>query len=174
MDRWGGYRRRAAGPGGAFRNWRADLTHALEGLGGRVDEVGAVLQRRLDDLASVAQLNTQALSTLLPSVILREDAQANRQTLDTLMAKLLDALSATVAHEHEWENPLSTEEGRRLQDYRKRLTVGADLPPDALSDMKVLADRVHAERPDDASSLALGLLAALLSTLALSSHSSTN
>ncbi len=82
--------------------------------------------------------------------------------------------SPRIADEHEWENPLSTEEGRRLQDYRKRLTVGADLPPDALSDMKVLADRVHAERPDDASSLALGLLAALLSTLALSSHSSTN
>lgn len=155
-----------------FRNLRSDLAQSLEGLGGRVDEVGAGLQRRLDDLVSVTQLNTQALSTLLPSVILREDAQANRQTLDTLVAKLLDALTATIAHEREWENPLTSEEVQRLQDYQERLTVGAALTPEALSDMKGLADRVHAERPDDASSLALGLLAALFFALIASKPSS--
>jgi hypothetical protein len=142
---------------------RAELRRSLQDVG-----------QRIDDVTVVTQLNTQALSILLPSVTLRADAKANRNALDSLAPKLMDALASTIAQEHHWHNPLTRDELQRLESYKERLEQHRELTPDELRDMKDLADRVHAEHPDDKSSLTLALLAGLFLALLLSTHPHNN
>ena len=102
---------------GSVQALRGDVNRIAQDWGIRVDHLG----QRLDNVAAVTQLSTLAMSVLLPSVRLREDAQANRQTLDTLVPELVAALTTTITRERVWENPLEAHELGRLEDDRRRL-----------------------------------------------------